>query len=326
MKKNSTLFPYVSAGAIFLFFSLVAYLTLSRPDGGVFSSIGIIIGTLFQLVFFAIGLAIGVALCIAIMLYIYVAAAYLMDRTQGKTVAARTKAAAMEQVRRMLACIAPQTFGVCEPALAASCGDDSCAVAVLKDAPPVNALKDTPPANAAAFSGNVERGALTSNCTAELLQKVDERLAALEATVKSVEAGLAQYARVEQIDAVQVAVQNAADSAKQNMENQVMLIQEKLNAFSGKCDTLDETGKKLDAMSARLAGVEQQVQAMVGLPQEITALREEVNSKVNELPQQIGDMKQELTALQTKLVAVQEQTTKTGSKSRSSKKTGSKQQ
>lgn len=314
MKKTSTLFSYVSTGAIFLFFSLVAYLTLSRPDGGVFSSIGIIIATLFQLVFFVIGLAVGVALCIAIMLYIYIAAAYLMDRAQGKIVAARTKAAAKEQVRRMLTCIAPQTFGVSEPVLVA-CGGDSCTT---------EGLKDIPSDNTAAFTGKVESGTLVADRSAGLLQRVDEQLAALEATVKSVETGLSQYARIEQIDAVRVAVQNAADAAKQSVENQMVSLQEKLNAFSGKCDALDESGKKLEAVSARLAGLEQQIQTALGLPQELAALREEVNGKVNELPQQIGDLKQELAAVQAKLVELQEKTAKTGAKSRSTKKTGSK--
>ena len=77
MKNKSTQNSLIYTGAVLLFFTLLTHLTLSQPDGGIFSSIGILIVSLFQLVIFVIGLAIGIALCIAVMLCVFIAAAYL---------------------------------------------------------------------------------------------------------------------------------------------------------------------------------------------------------------------------------------------------------
>ena len=125
MKKNPSLCAVASAGIIFLLFSLVAQLTLAHPGSGIFHSIGLILVTSFQLVFWIIGLVIGVALCIAVMLCIYVVFVYFVNRSQGAEVAARTKLLACTQVRRILTFVAPQYFG--EFAGAEACCGSACA-------------------------------------------------------------------------------------------------------------------------------------------------------------------------------------------------------
>lgn len=90
MGNKSTRNSLLYAGAVLLFFLLLTHLTLSRPDGGVFSSIGLLIVGIFQLLFFVIGLAIGIAVCLAAFFLIFIAAAYLTNMQLGKETAKKS--------------------------------------------------------------------------------------------------------------------------------------------------------------------------------------------------------------------------------------------
>ena len=195
MKKNSSLCAVASAGIIFLLFSLVAQLTLAHPGSGIFYSIGLILVTIFQLAFWIIGLVIGVALCIVVMLCIYVASAYLMNRSQGAEVAARTKFLACTQVRRILTFVAPQYFG--EFAGAEVC----CASAVPPETPVV------------------------TRSLPETLQRLEDRLSSIDSTVQSLEANTAHFVKIQQMDELHLILQKHEDAAKKEFAEKMAQMQ-----------------------------------------------------------------------------------------------------
>lgn len=268
MKKNASLCAVASAGIIFLLFSLVAQLTLAHPGSGIFHSIGLILVTIFQLVFWIIGLVIGVALCIAVMLCIYVASAYLVNRSQGAEVAARTKLLACTQVRRILTFVAPQYFG--EFAGAEACCGSACASVEPPEAPVV-----TP-------------------TLPETLQRLEARLSSIDSTVQSLETKAAHFVKSQQPDELHLILQQHEDAAKKEFAEKMALMQAGLDAAAQRDEHFEAAISRLDDIAIRLAEMEQRVSASADLANQMDALKGDLSGNVQELHLKIATLKDDL--------------------------------
>lgn len=278
MKKNLSLCAVASAGIIFLLFSLVAQLTLAHPGSGIFYSIGLILVTIFQLVFWIIGLIIGVALCIVVILCIYVASAYLMNRSQGAEVAARTKFLAYTQVRRILTFVAPQYFG--EFAGAEVCCGSACASAVPPETPVV------------------------TRSLPETLQRLEDRLSSIDSTVQSLEANAAHFVKIQQLDELHLIMQQHEDAAKKEFAEKMALMQAGLDAAAQRDEHFEAAIRRLDDIAARLAEMEQCVSASANLANQMDAFKSDLTGNVQELHLKIvtlkDDLQQQISAMPVK--------------------------
>lgn len=291
MENNPTRNSLIYAGAVLLFFILMAHLTVSRPDGGVFSSLGILIVSLFQLVFFVIGLAIGIAVCIAVMLLIFVAAAYLVDSRLGREIAQKTKNAAYSQLRWMLSLIAPGKFGTLQPALAYSGASSESVVLEPVVASSTSAL---PLRDEGKGFESVRQETSTSAQLAEVLCKVEDRLTSIEMNVQAIESNSAHFARTEHLEAMGAAVQTADARFHETWETSISPMQEQLEQMSKQNEELNAANKKLGDIAQRIVTLEQKVTNLAELPQQVTELRDEFTTASEAIPQQVADLRSEV--------------------------------
>ncbi len=263
------------AGAVLLFFLLLVNLTLVRPDGGVFSSIGILIVSLFKLVLFIIGLTIGIALCLAVFLGIFVAAAYLRNSQLGKESARKTWAAVQYQVYTALACIAPGKFGNLAPATAC-CGETAfpgaCACNTIGTdaaAPGVDEPLASSPVSA------------VQEQVMESLRLIEQRVADIEISVRTVESG--GCAHGEQLDAMRGAMQELEGRSQEELASKFAPVQEQLGQMAKQGELVSSVSKKLDDIVLRLAVLEKQTTQFNELPQQVTELRGELQQQIEAL-------------------------------------------
>lgn len=263
------------AGAVLLFFLLLVNLTLSRPDGGVFSSIGILILSLFKLVFFIIGLAIGIAICLTVFLGIFVAAAYLRDGQLGRETARKTWAAVQYQVHTALACIAPGKFGNLAPA-AACCGEaafsGTCACTAV-DADTATPRAEAQRANSSVFAAQEQ--------VMESLRLIEQRVGDIETSVRMVESG--EVAHGEQLDAMRGAMQELEGRSQAELASKFAPVQEQFEQMVKQGELVSSVSEKLDAILLRLAALEKQTAQFNELPQQVTELRGELQQQIEAL-------------------------------------------
>lgn len=291
MKNKTTLNAVAYAGGILLFLILLVHLTLSRPDGGFFSSIGILIVSLIKLVFFVVGLLIGVALCIAVMLCIYVAAAYLVNNQLGKKIAGSTYAAVTRQLYSALAALAPNKFGTLAYATTAygAASDtpefvDSANYSAPELPQQVQAQSVMPaPAPAA-----------QPNPMTDVLKQVEQRLADIERSVSAYEADRAQFARTDQFAELNATFQSADERNQAALDASLGPVQDSLEHLAKQGEEFEAVSKKLGDIGLRLTKLEEQTTKLADLPQQISGLHDELDSKYAEIPQQITTLRDEL--------------------------------
>ncbi|MGI6638416.1 MAG: hypothetical protein ACOX4Z_05070 [Desulfobulbus sp.] len=283
-------------------------MTLSRPDGGVFSSIGLLIVGIFQLLFFVIGLAIGIAVCLAAFFLIFIAAAYLTNMQLGKETAKKIWIAVRAQTLAGLAAIAPQRFGELAHAAAYSSPSPSVApvpaeVVVTATAPEegpgqyTQAVQETAPATA-------------SDQVLTTLTQLEQRLADIETTMQSIEADSARFANTEQVDELRASMQELDNRSGAALEAQITPVQERLEQIAQQGEDLNVVSKKLGDIIQRIATLEQKAGELGELPQQIEQLRDEVPQQLAALQ---GKVEKQIASLQPKK--------STPARSRSRKKT-----
>ena len=306
MGNKSTRNSLLYAGAVLLFFLLLTHLTLSRPDGGVFSSIGLLIVGIFQLLFFVIGLVVGVAVCLAALFLIFIAAAYLTNMQLGKETAKKIWVAVRAQALAGLAAIAPQRFG--ELAHAAAYSSPSPTPAPVE----VVVVAATPEEIPGQHTQAVQETALTtvSDQVLTTLTRLEQRLDDIEATMQSIEADSARFANTEQVDELRASVQELDDRSGAALEAQITPVQERLEQIAQQGEDLNMASKKLGDIIQRIAILEQKAGEFDELPQQIEQLRDEV-------PQQLAALQGEVE----KQIASLQQKKPTPARSRSRKKT-----
>ena len=303
MKNKSTQNSLIYTGAVLLFFTLLTHLTLSQPDGGIFSSIGILIVSLFQLVIFVIGLAIGIALCIAVMLCVFIAAAYLVNTSLGKEIAQKTKAAALNQVWWMLSIIAPGKFGMLQP----TAGYAGMVTAPISLEPVSVNAATVRPIPAIDHTGNKAEQPAVNEHMVEVLRKMEDRLKAIETSVQSIESKSAQFVHTKQLEAMGAAVRETDERSREALDTRINPMQEQLKHISKQNEELSEASKKLGDIVLRIVTLEQKTTKLAELPQQVTELRDEVTSKYEIIPQQVADLRgevqQQIDALKQKPAA-----------------------
>lgn len=288
MKNKATLTSVAYAGGILLFLILLVYLTLSRPDGGFFSSIGILIVSLFKLVFFVIGLAIGVALCIGVMLCIYVAAAYMMNSQLGKKIANSTYLAVRTQLWSALEVFAPNKFGTLAHATAYGAVPD---VSKPLDSANYGAPATPQPAQP---QSTVTTPVAESDQMLDVLKQVEQRLADIERSVQAIEADNAQFARTTQFDELSINLQSVEERSQTALDARLVPVQDRLEHIGRQGEEFEAASKILGDIVHRITVLEEQAKKFTDLPQKISGLHEEVNSKYAEIPQQITALREEL--------------------------------
>ena len=297
MKNKTTLNAVAYAGGILLFLILLVHLTLSRPDGGFFSSIGILIVSLIKLVFFVVGLLIGVALCIAVMLCIYVAAAYLVNNQLGKTIAGSTYAAVTRQLYSALAALAPNKFGTL--AYATTAAHATTAYGAAPDTPE---FLDSANYSAPELPQQVQAQsvmpapAVQPNPMTDVLKQVEQRLADIECSVSAYEADRAQFARTDQFAELNATLQSADERNQAALDASLSPVQDSLEHLAKQGEEFEAVSKKLGDIGLRLTKLEEQTTKLADLPQQISGLHGELDSKYAEIPQQITTLRDELQA------------------------------
>lgn len=293
MGNKSTRNSLLYAGAVLLFFLLLTHLTLSRPDGGVFSSIGLLIVGIFQLLFFVIGLVVGVAVCLAALFLIFIAAAYLTNVQLGKETAKKIWVAVRAQTLTGLAAIAPQRFGELAHAAAYSSPSPTPAPAevVVVAATPeeipgqhTQAVLETAPTT-------VSDQVLTT------LTRLEQRLGDIEATMQSIETDSARFANTEQVDELRASVQELDERSGAALEAQITPVQERLEQIAQQGEDLNMASKKLGDIIQRIAILEQKASEFDELPQQIEQLRDEVPQQLAALQ---GEVEKQIASLQQK--------------------------
>lgn len=91
MNTNAMRGPLYKAGAVLLFFILLAYLTSASPEGSVLNSVGQIIIGAFRLVQWAFAMAIGLAFSIAFLIGVFLFAVSLVNKETSATMYAQVK-------------------------------------------------------------------------------------------------------------------------------------------------------------------------------------------------------------------------------------------
>ena len=290
MEKKCPFASLWSAGIIVALFSLVAYLTLTRPDTGVISALWTIVATLFKLIPFVIGLAIGIALCVAAVLVIYVASAYIVDCSLGREAFARAKGAVRGQFASFLACVAPSKFGSgCELALA---GDAACSTGVLSGGDAFTQIKESP---MTAICRKAESGSVGADSgisqILERLQTFDARLLAMESALQALQDKIGNFVMADKFDTLRSTIQGVEANSRQSLEEKTTQIQEHLEKLANQSASFQPLGKSVEDLNARCAALEQLQNT---LPKEIAALREEYAGQITEFSQQLAGLKGEV--------------------------------
>lgn len=277
MKNKPMCNSLLRTGAVLLVFLLLVHLTLSRPDGSIFGSIGILIVSLFKLVFFVIGLAIGIAICLAAFLGIFIAATYLVNGRLGKETAEKTWAVVRQQSWHALATLAPGKFG--HLASAAAChGEATTSEACTCTTGTVESAAPSQP------SGS---GSAAQEQTLKSLQLFEQRVENIEASVKAVEAGTARFVRSEELDALRGTVQGLETRTQTELAETFAPVQGKLEEMTRQGELLSAAGKKLDDIVQRLAALEGKITQFTDLPQQVTELRGELQQQAVALQQKV---------------------------------------
>ncbi len=319
MKKISKFKPLLYTAGVFFFFILLVQLTLSHPEGNIFSSLWLLIVSVFQLISLVVGLAIGIVICMAVFLLIFAAAGFIYDRTRGREFANKSYQAAREQVVTALLALAPGKFGHLSPVPAGGYGSSD---AVKRSYEPVNApisvsLQTLP----AASASEVPASAPTKQeLLFENLRQIEQRLAGIERTIQAIESEKVQFVHAEQLDKVRTEVEDADGRAETAVEAKIAPMQNQLEQIAKQGEELSASTKKLGDIVLRIVTLEQKTAQIAELPQQVTELRDDLNAKYEALPQQLTDLRGEL---QQQIEAIQQ---KAKPKSRARKKTTTTQQ
>lgn len=116
MKPTMMRAPLYKAGAVLLFFVILAYLTSASPDGGVLNSVGQIIIGAFRFIQWSIAMAIGLAFSIAVLIGIFLFAVSLVNKATAAAMYQTLKATIMDLCQPVLS-----RYCASAPAVSASC-------------------------------------------------------------------------------------------------------------------------------------------------------------------------------------------------------------
>ena len=238
MKENMMRAPLFKAGGVLLVLVLLAYLTSVSPDGGVFSSAGLIIIGVLRLIQWAIAMVIGLAVSIAVLIAIFLFAVFLVNKEAAATMYHATK----EAVRALCQPVCSR-FGVCGQNKKTS----SCATA--------------PPAQDAAVPDHHHTEELQAIVAAEVRkvtesqQALADQLAALAGQMQTLEANSADCASASQLQAIASELA-ASGQTLATVQAQVAALEGKINGTAQQLQGITPE-KMLGDIPARLQKLEQ---------------------------------------------------------------------
>jgi len=119
MKPTMMRAPLYKAGAVLLFFVILAYLTSASPDGGVLNSIGQIIIGAFRFVQWSIAMVIGLTFSIAVLIGIFLFAVSLVNKASAAAMYQTLKASVMNLCQPVFSRYCSKAPGVTAPCAAA---------------------------------------------------------------------------------------------------------------------------------------------------------------------------------------------------------------
>lgn len=233
------------AGAVLLFFCLLAHFTATQPAGGVAGAVGTLILSLARIAVLLIGLTIGIAICIAVMLGLYVACAHLLGGEElARTTAAKVKKAVADTMRQCLPCVKRN------PAPEAECRTEALQIQ-LNDFVDKRSFS-------AALSANADQ-------TAAVMREVEK----VRETVRAA-AERSNEALVGELSPLQESLETLA----KRCEAQEAAGKEAASVKAA-----------LDGLAARFDALERQTAALAALPQQLNDLQSEVRLLQEELQQ-----------------------------------------
>ncbi len=238
MKTNLMRAPLIKSAVVLLIFILLAYLTSASPEGGVLSSLGLIIIGAFRFVQWAIAMVIGLSVCIAFLIGIFLLAASMVN----KEAAAEMYVAAKKGIAELLT-----------PAFSfigsLACKDGKCCAPAALPAPEGPSAVELKDELQSIICGEVEK--VTSS-----QQSLNDRFADLSSKIAALEAKSGEFAAAGQLEAIAGEIA-ASGQALNEVKEQVVSLEGKLNETVSKLDGLTPE-KMLGDIPERLEKLEQQ--------------------------------------------------------------------
>jgi type II secretory pathway component PulC len=270
MKANMMRAPLIKSAAVLLVFSLLAYLTSVSPEGGVLSSVGLIIIGAFRLVQWALAMIIGLTISIAFLIAIFLFAAFLVNK--------QTAASMYEALKGSIAAL-------CQPLLVRF---GSFASKTPQPRPVVQAAVTEP--------GSAVQTAVTEEQRKEDLQiiiagevkKVTDnqqalsvQFSALSNKIEALEEKTAGFAAAGQLEAMAAEI-SASSKLLENVQENVAALEGKINDTVQQLQTITPE-RMLGDIPARLEKLEQPNDEPVFDPAPLTASIENLHQEVEAL-------------------------------------------
>ncbi len=256
MKTNPMRVPLLQAAVVLLFFVLLAYLTSATSNGGLFSSIGLIIIGFFRFIQWSIAMVIGMSVAIAVLIGFFLLAVAMMNKESAVTMYHATKASVIKLVKETISTLK------CPKCKEATC----CTAAPAGTATPV-AQVAAEPVPAEPTPETVDPDALKDEMqsvldtamskVAETQQSLDEHLTELGGKLEALEEKISAFASTEQVQSIAGEISGLGDSLK-NIKTKMGEVEGKLGDATGKLAGL-APDKILGDLPNRLQQMEQQL-------------------------------------------------------------------
>ena len=218
MKPTMMRAPLYKAGAVLLFFVILAYLTSASPDGGVLNSIGQIIIGAFRFVQWSIAMVIGLTFSIAVLIGIFLFAVFLVNKAS---------AAAMYQALKA------SVMNLCQPVFSRYCSKAPGVTAPCAAAPAPAACAPEQPKEdlSAKIADEIQK-------VADSQKALNDQFSALSGKIQSLEEKSADFVAASQLEAINAEL---ASSGKA-----LGTVQENMSALEGK---VNQTLQQVNAIT-----------------------------------------------------------------------------
>lgn len=218
MKPTMMRAPLYKAGAVLLFFVILAYLTSASPDGGVLNSIGQIIIGAFRFVQWSIAMVIGLTFSIAVLIGIFLFAVSLVNKASAAAMYQTLKASVMNLCQPLFSRYCSAAPGVTAPCAAAP-APEACAPEQPKEDLSIK------------IADEIQK-------VAESQKALNDQFSALSGKIQSLEEKSADFVAASQLEAINAEL---ASSGKA-----LGTVQENMSALEGK---VNQTLQQVNAIT-----------------------------------------------------------------------------
>ncbi|MBM9538380.1 hypothetical protein [Desulfobulbus alkaliphilus] len=254
MKTNKMRTPLIISAAVLLVFSLLAYFTSATPEGGFFSSVGLIIIGIFRFIQWTIAMIIGLTISIAVLIGVFLLCVAIANRQKAAEMYQNIKRSVMDLLAPALCSLAAlrgkeAPCAAAEPVekLVPATGQE-----VSADIPPATASEAEPVAATVASPVDLAEEIKT---IAEVQQQLTQQINTLNAQLTAMEEKSTTFATAGQVDAITGEI-TASNKSLGAVQESVTTIEGRISETVQKMQALS-TDKLLGDLPARLQKLEQ---------------------------------------------------------------------